>query len=600
MSSARMTTYAVRSLLAAAVLAVPAPALAQLPQRAPKRTMGASVHLATTATLTATVTESEPNDVVAQANLVTLGDTAGGTISVTGDVDSYALDLVAGTKLSLNVLASGAGSPLDPELTLVGTDGATILAFNDDYLDLDSHIEYLVTTTGRHFVRIRGFGGFGSPDSHYSLSFTAVPAGPGDPPTPYATGVGLEAIQIAAGPTGELYVADGQTRRLLRVAPLGTVSVVASYATGEAPTGVVVDGLGDLLVAVDQLTVGGRIERFSAGQRSTFASQLFSAVALTVGPDGDVWVIDPIAKLLRRYDPLGTPKSAVSLDDLKFIALHMGLAFSPAGDLYITNGLDAIYRIVDGVPQLVFRGTPTLGAPVFDRDGFLYVANPGLGRVILLDPDFHVVQDPFARSYQGGSSALAFLRDATGAETSRLVTGSVGLGTLASDLGVIAELNPAGVRAPGSRVGTDLLHVANAALPDGVVGADYAETLQLVAAPAPAVWSVSAGTLPPGLTLSPDGRLAGIPTRSGAYSFAVRAAAGAQLAFKAFTVTVTVPAVTVDAAAADLLGGAPLDLTRRRFLDLQGNRNGNFDIGDFRAFLRATGQLPAAAGKEQP
>jgi DNA-binding beta-propeller fold protein YncE len=385
------------------------------------------------------------------------------------------------------------------------------------------------------------------------------------------------------------------------VAPTGAVSVVASYATGEAPTGVVVDGLGDLLVAVDQLTVGGRIERFSAGQRSTFASSLFSAVALTVGPDGDVWVIDPIAKLLRRYDPLGTPKSAVSLDDLKFIALHMGLAFSPAGDLYITNGLDAIYRIVNGVPQLVFRGTPTLGALAFDRDGFLYVANPGLGRVILLDPDFHVVQDPFARSYQGGSSVLAFLRDANGAVTSRLVTGSVGLGALASDLGVIAELNPAGVRAPGFRVGADLLHVANAALPDGVVGADYAETLQLVAAPGPALWSVSAGTLPPGLTLSPDGRLAGIPTHRGAFSFAVRAAAGAQLAFKAFTVTVTVPDVSVDAAAADLLGGAPLDLTRRRFLDLQGNRNGNFDIGDFRAFLRANGQLPAAAaGKEQP
>src|SRR5512144_2118003 len=164
MSSARMTTYAV-PLLTAAVLAIPAPALTQFPQRAPKRTMGAGVHLATTATLTATVTESEPNDVVAQANLVTLGDTAGGTISVTGDVDTYALDLVAGTKISLNVLASGAGAPLDPELTLVGTDGATVLAFNDDYLDLDSHIEYLVTTTGRHFVRIRGFGGFGSADS---------------------------------------------------------------------------------------------------------------------------------------------------------------------------------------------------------------------------------------------------------------------------------------------------------------------------------------------------------------------------------------------------------------------------------------------------
>jgi hypothetical protein len=90
-----MTTHALWSLLAAAVLAIPVPALAQFPQHAPKRTMRTSVLLAPTASLAATLTESEPNDVVAQANLVTLGDTAGGTISVTGDVDSYALDLMA-------------------------------------------------------------------------------------------------------------------------------------------------------------------------------------------------------------------------------------------------------------------------------------------------------------------------------------------------------------------------------------------------------------------------------------------------------------------------------------------------------------------------
>jgi hypothetical protein len=64
----------------------------------------------------------------------------------------------------------------------------------------------------------------------------------------------------------------------------------------------------------------------------------------------------------------------------------------------------------------------------------------------------------------------------------------------------------------------------------------------------------------------------------------------------------TVPNVSVDGASQHLLGGAQLDLTTQRYLDLQGNQNGHFDVGDFRAFLRANGQLPAtaAAGKELP
>ena len=65
----------------------------------------------------------------------------------------------------------------------------------------------------------------------------------------------------------------------------------------------------------------------------------------------------------------------------------------------------------------------------------------------------------------------------------------------------------------------------------------------------------------------------------------------------------TKPTVVVQAAATDLLGGTPLDAAQQRFLDLQGNDNGKYDVGDFRAYLRATGQLPvlrALARKEQP
>jgi streptogramin lyase len=595
-----------RSLLAIALLAIPKSAFGQIPWPVAKTATAKAARPASTSTLrlsvaTTTVTEAEPNDLVSQAQRVTLGDVAGGTISVSDDVDSYAIDLVAGSKIELDVLASRAGSPLDPTLTLLGPDGVTVLAFNDDYLTSDSHIERFVTASGRYFVQIQGFSGVGSPTSTYALSFGSVPEGPGDPPTRYTGRLGAP-LGMAAGPAGELYVADIDAQRLVRVAPTGEVSELATFP-GEFPVGVVVDGIGDVLVStVNTAFSAGRILRLRDGQVTTFTAALQSGATLTVGPDGDVWVIDPVGRVLRRFDPLGAPKGTVSLSSLTHFAFDMGLAFSPAGELFLTDGFATIYKIVDGVPQVAFQTDPFLNGLAFDKGGFLYVANGSRGRVILLDPDLQVVEDPFARSYLSGSTQLVFLRSADGEMTPRLLADNAGPGSTETDISGIIEMNPDKIRGVGLRIGIDILPVANATLNDGVVGADYADALQLTGPPlfGGVSWSLAAGALPPGLTLSIDGHITGIPTQAGAYTFAVRGDADERFALKTFTVTVTAPAVSVDAAAADLLGGAPLDLTQRRFLDLQGNRNGNFDLGDFRAFLRANGQLPAPAGKEHP
>jgi hypothetical protein len=390
--------------------------------------------------------------------------------------------------------------------------------------------------------------------------------------------------------------------RLLRVAPTGQVSVVGSF-TGEFPIGVAVDGLGDLLVStVDTGFTHGRIVRFSGSQRSTFASDLQSGGPLTIGPDGDVWVIDPFAAMVRRYDPVGGPKDTVDLSALTNLAFEMDLAFSPAGDLYLTNGYDAIYKVVSGVPQLAYQTSPFVEGLAFDKDGYLYVGNGFLGRVTLLDPTLQVVNDPFARSHLGGPIHLGFLRDAGGAMTSRLLADNVGFNLTLSYVGGAVEMNPTGMRATGLRIGIDLLRVANATVKNGVVGGDYADTLRLTTTPGPATWSVHSGTPPSGITLSAAGLFSGVPTQAGTFSFAVRVDAAGQFGYKSFAVTITNPTVTVDAASQHLLGGAQLDSTLQRYLDLQGNKDGRFDVGDFRALLRANGQLPAAvvARKERP
>ena len=541
----------------------------------------------------ASVTESEPNDSVSHANLVLLGDTITGAINPAGDVDYLALDVSAGTKVALDVYAARAGSQLDATLTLIGTDSTTVLAINDDYNGFDSHIEYGIPAAGRYFVKIESFDGSGGPGYTYALSAGAVPPGPGDSTMLYANGLGAP-YEMAAGPTGEVYVTDPDSARLLRIAPTGQVSVMSSF-TGEFPIGVVVDGLGDLLVStVDTGFTHGRIVRFSGGQRSTFTADLESGAALTIGPDGDVWVIDPVAAMLRRYNPVGGAKDTVDLSTLSNLAFEMDLAFSPAGELYLSNGNDAVYKVVSGVPQVAYQASPFLEGLAFDQDGYLYVGNGFLGRVTLLDPNLQVVNDPFARSHLGGPIHISFLRDASGAMTSRLLADNVGFSLTNPYVGGIVEMNPTGMRAVGLRVGIDLLRVANATLRNGVVGADYADTLRLTTEPGPATWGVYSGTPPPGVTLSAAGLFSGVPTQAGTFNFAVRVDAAGQFGYKSFAVTITNPTVTVDAAAQHLLGGAQLDAASQRYLDLLGNKNGRFDAGDFRAFLRANGQLPSA------
>jgi len=56
-------------------------------------------------------------------------------------------------------------------------------------------------------------------------------------------------------------------------------------------------------------------------------------------------------------------------------------------------------------------------------------------------------------------------------------------------------------------------------LPNGAVGVAYSQTLAASGGTTPFTWSISAGALPSGMTLSPGGTLTGMPTEAGSFSF---------------------------------------------------------------------------------
>jgi murein DD-endopeptidase MepM/ murein hydrolase activator NlpD len=67
--------------------------------------------------------------------------------------------------------------------------------------------------------------------------------------------------------------------------------------------------------------------------------------------------------------------------------------------------------------------------------------------------------------------------------------------------------------------------VAPASLPAAQAGAAYGQTITASGPPGPFSFAVTAGALPPGLTLSPDGTLSGTPTADGTFNFTVTATA---------------------------------------------------------------------------
>jgi M6 family metalloprotease-like protein len=133
--------------------------------------------------------------------------------------------------------------------------------------------------------------------------------------------------------------------------------------------------------------------------------------------------------------------------------------------------------------------------------------------------------------------------------------------------------------------------------PNGVMGASYDDTLRVTGGTGTNSWVVSGGALPPGVTLAvSSGVLSGFPRQTGNFTYTVTVTSGAQSQGKTFTSSVTAPTLATADVTAQLLGPtAPLNADQVRYLDFLGNNNTIFDIGDFLAWVKATGAPPSPA-----
>lgn len=220
-----------------------------------------------------------------------------------------------------------------------------------------------------------------------------------------------DAQGVAVDAAGNIYLADAADHRVRRITPDGTISTVAGNGfsgSGETqlfnPYGVAVDANGNLYIAdlgnnrVCRLAAGGNLATLT-----NEADQWRSPRNIAIDSKGNIYVSEFTGHRVRQIAPDGTViliagsgSSGFSGDNgpagAARLSFPAGLAFDPAGNLYIADsGNHCIRKVASGTISTVL-GTGEAGADTpaqlnlptsvaFDTGGNMYVADSGNSRV---------------------------------------------------------------------------------------------------------------------------------------------------------------------------------------------------------------------------
>lgn len=343
---------------------------------------------------------------------------------------------------------------------------------------------------------------------------------------------GPEGIAIDA--SGNLYIADSANNRIRKVSG-GTIATFAGTQTagfsgdnGAAtsaqlndPEGVAVDAAGNVYIAdsgndaIRKVSTSGTITTVAGTGQTGFSgdggpatsAQLSYPRGVTVDSLGNLYIADFGNGRVRKVSNgtittvagnglgdssgNGGPPNSAGLSP-------QGVASDTAGNLYIADFNNLVWKVSNGIINRI-AGTGTSG----------YTGDGGSALGAQLTDIRNLTVDPNGNVYFADTSnnAVRFLRNVT---------------VLLS----IATPPP---------------------LPGGGLNAPYSQQFAATGGTPPYNWSIAAGALPPGLTLTAAGSLGGSPTATGTYTFTVQVADNiSSTATQSYTISVTVPAITTN------------------------------------------------------
>jgi subtilisin-like proprotein convertase family protein len=122
--------------------------------------------------------ESEPNGTTATASTIVSAHRTRANLFPDGDIDFYKFTATAGDKVFAAVMTSAAGvsgSSADSQLTLLASDGTTVIEFDDDngsYAGLSSSIAgATIPATGTYYLKVNDFTPTTTNQRYYDLYF---------------------------------------------------------------------------------------------------------------------------------------------------------------------------------------------------------------------------------------------------------------------------------------------------------------------------------------------------------------------------------------------------------------------------------------------
>jgi len=375
---------------------------------------------------------------------------------------------------------------------------------------------------------------------------------------------------VAVDGGGNVYVADVGSNAVKEMPPGCASSACVTRLGGgfSAPYGVAVDGSGNVYVAgignnlVKEMPPGCTAAEYTAGHCTitTLGGGFDGPYGVAVDAGGSVYVTDGYHNAMKEM-PSGCASSACVTTLGGGFNLPTGVTLDGSGNVFVADSINNSVKEVNRAasPSLTFASTP-FGVQSSDSPQSVTVSNAGNASLTF----------PIPGTGDNPSIASGFTLDSA-TTCPQLSASSSAAGTLAMDASCVYAVDfiptVAGpnsgsavlmddnlnATAPGyvtqsiSLSGTGLLSLSPATLPAATVDAAYSQTFTASGGAGPYLFTITAGSLPPGMSLSSSGTLSGTPTAAGASSFTVTvtdSSTGSYTGSQAYALTVNMAPTT--------------------------------------------------------
>jgi len=296
-----------------------------------------------------------------------------------------------------------------------------------------------------------------------------------------ATAASCVPYRVARDSAGNLYVADGSSRRIRKVSAAGIITTVAGRGTGQSsgdggpatlaeliqPLGVAVDPAGNVYIAdegsnrIRKVNTAGVISTIAGNGKQGFdgdggpatSASLYEPSGVAVDPAGNVYIADAGNLRIRKVDTAGIITTIAGNGKEGFsgdggpatsaeLSFPVGVAVDPAGNVYIADeGSNRIRKVntagiistIAGNDTQGFSGdggpatSASLNKPrevAVDPTGNVYITDRGNNRIRKVNPAGVI-------STVAGRGTSGFTGDGAPASSAQLVPRGVAVGVQA-------------------------------------------------------------------------------------------------------------------------------------------------------------------------